>query len=187
LNQGFKTKNFFFPLYRFQEEGIEVDIASPELISDPLAWRKGKYGIPFQPNRTTKNLMSAIVDHNIGTDTWDIVYVPGGWESPEKIRQDEHSLKFIKKMFEAGKLICALCHGPWVLISAGIMKGRKGTCFKGMKDDLISSGCEYIDAPVVVDGNIITAPHYRNNPDFMREVIKASKNTETDPYAKFSA
>jgi protease I len=173
VENGVQDQEMYPIIYRFQEEEIEVDIASPTLEA-----RKCKYGVPFTPTITTEKM---------NPHFYDIAYIGGGWESPEKIRQDEHSLKLIQKMHEKGKLICAQCHGPWVLISAGIMKGRKGTCYKGMKDDLINAGCEYIDAPVVVDGNIITAPHYKNNPDFMREVIKASKNIETDPYGKFSA
>ncbi len=63
------------------------------------------------------------------------------------------------------------CHGPSVLISAGIVKGRKMTCYRGMKDDLANAGALYEDSCVVVDRNIVTAPHYRNNPEFMREVL----------------
>src|SRR5579859_3049861 len=146
VENGVQDQEFFFPLYRLEEEGIEVDIASPT-----IEVRKCKYGIPFQPNITTDQLL---------VDDYDLVIVPGGWESPEKIRQDKNSLIFIFLMNKRGKIIASQCHGPWVLISAGIMTERKGTCYKGMKDDLINAGCEYIDTNIVIDKNIITVPHY---------------------------
>ena len=75
-------------------------------------------------------------------------------------------------MFDEGKIVAALCHGPWITISAGIMSGRKATCYEGMADDLRNAGAEYLAAPVVVDGNLITSPHYKNNGDFMKAVLQ---------------
>jgi protease I len=78
----------------------------------------------------------------------------------------------VRNMCYWGHLVAAICHGPQVLISAGLLKGKKATCFSGMKDDLINAGATYVDAPVVVDGNLITSPHYRNNPEFMKAILE---------------
>jgi protease I len=72
----------------------------------------------------------------------------------------------------AGKVISSVCHGPWVLISAGIVRGRRLTCYPGCADDLINAGALYEEAPVVVDRNIVTAPHFRNNPEWLRATLE---------------
>ena len=73
------------------------------------------------------------------------------------------------------KIISTICHGTWILISAGIVKGKKISGYIGIKDDIINAGAEYVDAPVVVDGNIISSPHYKYNGDWMRETLKKFK------------
>ncbi|MBI1979460.1 MAG: DJ-1/PfpI family protein, partial [Elusimicrobia bacterium] len=70
------------------------------------------------------------------------------------------------------KIVAAICHGPWIMISAKIVKGRKITAYEGIKDDVLNAGADYVNADVVVDDNFVTSPHYRNNGDFMREVLK---------------
>lgn len=72
-------------------------------------------------------------------------------------------------MYENGKMVAAICHGPWVLISAGITKGRQMTCFLSIKDDLINSGAKYVDAPVVVDGRLVTSRQPRDLPEFCKQ------------------
>lgn len=74
-------------------------------------------------------------------------------------------------MDQQGKLVAAICHGPWIAISAGIIKGRKATGYMSIEDDLRNAGADYQDADLVIDGNLITAPHYRNNGEFMRAVV----------------
>ena len=103
---------------------------------------------------------------------YDLVLLPGGHEAPDRVRQISEVKTFVKSMNEKGKIVAAICHGPWITISAGIMKGRKATCYQGMADDLKNAGAEYVDAAVVVDGNLVTAPHYRNNGDFMKAVLE---------------
>ena len=69
------------------------------------------------------------------------------------------------------KLVAAICHGPWVCISARILKDRNVTGYMSIKDDIINSGATYVDDAVVIDGNLITSPHYKNNGDFMKAVV----------------
>lgn len=157
VDSGVQDEEYLYPYYRLQEAGIDVEVATRS--KDKLV---GKYGIPIR-----STMMTAFLN----ADDFDAAIVPGGWESPEKVRQDENVLKFLAEMDQRKKLIAAICHGPQVLISARITQGRKMTCYRGMMDDLVNAGAHFVDAGVVVDGNMVTSPHYRNNPEFMRETL----------------
>jgi protease I len=124
------------------------------------------YGVPSRPTMDTKDLK---------VSDFDAVVIPGGFEAPDRLRIRKEVLHFVKDMFDAKKLVAAICHGPWVLISSGIVKGRKVTGFQAIADDLKNAGADYVEADVVVDKNLITAPHYRNNGDFMKEVVRFIK------------
>ena len=122
----------------------------------------GKYGVPARGDK-------AFSDLRVGD--YDLVLLPGGHEAPDRVRQEPSVLKFIGDMHRAGKLVAALCHGPWILISAGIMRGKRATCYIGMADDLKNAGAHYEETSVVEDDNIITSPHYRYNGDFMKAIL----------------
>src|SRR5207247_450021 len=85
----------------------------------------------------------------------DCIIVPGGW-APDFLRRYDSVLKLVREMDEQGKVVGVICHGGWVIASAGIAKGRTLTCFSAIKDDLIHAGAKYIDQEVVVDRNLIT-------------------------------
>jgi protease I len=155
---GFQDEEYVYPYYRLLEAGFEVEVA----VKDRAVVR-GKYGLPARPTLDTGELREA---------DFDLVVLPGGHEAPDRVRQDRAVLDFVREMDRRGKVVAALCHGPWILISAGVVRGRRATCYAGMADDLKNAGAEYLDAPVVEDRNLITSPHYRNNADFMKAVVK---------------
>jgi protease I len=163
--QGVEDAEFVYPFYRLQEAGFDVDVAikgKANIIA--------KHGLPI----------SATVDaETIKEGDYNLLVVPGGYESPDRVRQIPNVLKLVKDFNTAGKLITSICHGPWVLISAGIVKGRKMTCYAGCKDDLINAGAEYTNEPVVVDNNIVTAPHFRDNAVWMKETIAQFERLNT--------
>ncbi len=103
---------------------------------------------------------------------YDAVVIPGGW-APDTLRQDPRVLKFVREMHDSQKVVAAICHAGWVLASADIVRGRKATCFKAIKDDLIHAGANYVDSEVAVDGNIITSRMPTDLPAFCREIGKA--------------
>ena len=150
----FQDEEYIYPYYRLLEAGFHLDIA----IKDKTIVY-GKYGIPAKPTMDTKDLKES---------NYDLVVLPGGHEAPDRVRQDENVLRFVREMHEKGKVVAAICHGPWIMISAKIVKGKKITAYIAIKDDLLNAGAEYVDADVVVDGNIVSSPHYKNNGDFMR-------------------
>jgi len=155
---GFEDAEFIYPYYRLQEAGFSVDVATS---NDKVV--TGKHGIPATPTVNLKDL---------NPRQYDLLVIPGGHEAPDRMRQVQEILAFTKAMCELGKPITSICHGPWVLISAGIMKGKNATCYKGCKDDLINAGAIYLDEPVVVDGNIVTSQHFRDNAAWMKETLK---------------
>jgi protease I len=97
---------------------------------------------------------------------------PGGF-SPDHLRIHEPTLELVRQCYKEGKLIAAICHGPWILVSAGIAKGRRVTSYKAIRDDLINAGCRFEDVPAIRDGNIITGRVPDDLPEFCREIIQA--------------
>jgi protease I len=156
--QGFQDEEFVYPYYRLIEAGFSVDVATRD-----MAPAFGKYGVPARPTLRTQDLKAS---------DFDLVLLPGGFEAPDRVRLLPEVQEFIREMDAGKKLIAAICHGPWILISAGVTAGRKMTAYWSIEPDIRNSGAEYLHkAPVVVDGNIVTSPHYNNNGDFMRAVI----------------
>ena len=154
---NFQDEEFVYPYYRLREEGYTVDVATPGKENCT-----GKYGVPSRPTMDTADLQ---------VDGFDLVILPGGFEAPDRLRIRKEVLAFVRGMFEQGKLIAAICHGPWVCISAGIVRGRRMTGYIAISDDLRNAGADYLEEKVVVDGNLITAPHYNNNGDFMKAIF----------------
>lgn len=155
---NYEDLELWYPKIRLIEEGANVVVAG----TGNKAY-KGKNGYPLEVD-------GSIREYN--AKDFDAVVVPGGW-APDKLRRYNEVLDFVREMHKRGKVIAAICHGPWVLASAGIIKGRKLTCVAAIKDDVINAGAKYFDKEVVVDGNIITSRMPADLPAFLREIIKA--------------
>ena len=155
---NFQDEEFTYPYYRLLEEGYSVDVATPDKV---IVY--GKYGVPAKPTIDTKDLKAI---------NYDLVVLPGGFEAPDRLRIRKEVLSFVKEMYESNKIVAAICHGPWICISAGIIKGKRATGYISIADDIRNAGATYVEEAVVIDGNLITSPHYRNNGDFMKAVIK---------------
>ncbi len=157
VGQGFEDSEFTYPYYRLQEENLKVEVV---IAGDKTV--KGKLGQEAIPTMKCNEL---------NVKDFEMVILPGGHEGPDRVRQVKEVLDFIKEMDGKKKLIATTCHGSWITISAKIMQGKTATCYKGMKDDLINAGCNYVDEDVVVDGHFISAPHFRNNHQWLRAII----------------
>ncbi len=146
-----------YPLLRLIEAGGDVKVLA--VTKEPV---RGKHGLSVTPDLT--------FDEAKPLD-FDAVVVPGGW-APDRVRRNEKAVSLVKSLHDKGRLVAAICHGPQVLISAKILKGKKVTCVTAVKDDVINAGAEYSDQEVVVDRNIITSRVPSDLPAFCREVIR---------------
>ena len=156
---GFEDLELFYPYYRLKEEGCTVEIASnAEKIT-------GKHGYSIRVDKKFSE---------IKPEEYDGLVIPGG-KGPEKVRLDKDALEIVKHFFKENKPVASICHGVQVLISAQVIKGKRATCWYGVKDDLIAAGGEFLDQEVVVDGNLVSSRHPGDLPAFMREFIKLLK------------
>lgn len=153
LEDMVEDSEFLYPYYRLKEEGFDVISAGPEQKT-----YQGKGGMKFKPDWSFDE---------IATETYDAIVVPGGY-APDRWRRDPAILEFVKKHYDSGKLIASICHGPWLLISAGIVKGKKVTAFHAIKDDLINAGAIYEGKDTEEDGNLLTS----TNPQTMLPMMK---------------
>lgn len=149
---------YIYPYYRLQEAGFEVDVA--------VKGKETVFGVIGTKIVPTCDL------HGIRAEDYDLLVIPGGARCMEYLRQEEEAVKAIKDFYESGKVIAAICHGTQMLISARVVQGKKISGYYSIKDDINNAGAMYIDAPAVVDGKIITSPHYKYLGDWMRETLK---------------
>lgn len=159
IEDFYQDLEIWYPLLRFKEEGFEVVTIEPNGRKD----YKGKFGYPIE------------VDKNISevkAEDFDAVLIPGGW-APDKLRLSRKVLDFVKSLHERGKIVASICHGGWVLASAGICKGKTLTSYVAIKDDLVHAGAHFVDREVVRDGNLITSRKPEDLPAFCREIIRA--------------
>ena len=173
----FEDIECLYPPLRLSEEGAKIIVIPVKegLHPRPVAEKPvtGRYGtpVPFQVLEEGKRYVCKELDQ-VNPDEIDCLVIPGGF-SPDALRINPKVLEFVRKLHEKGKVIAAICHGPQVLISAGLVKGRKATSYIAVKDDLVNAGATYLDQPVVRDGNIITSRVPDDLPEFCREIINA--------------
>src|SRR5690606_22591813 len=161
---GFQDHDVVYTYYRLLEEGWHVDVATKE--AAPVT---GKYGVPLPMDKTAAPLISF---SDLDVNNYDAVILTGGHEAPDRVRQDQQVLAFVAAMADAGKVVAGLCHGPWIMVSAGVLKGRRACAYIGLRDDVINAGAEVVDSDVIVDGNIITCSYYAYVGAFMRAVFE---------------
>lgn len=155
---GVEDLEFFYPFYRLQEQDITVDVAGPH--SGTVT---GKHGY---------SIGTKIPLAGAKLDGYDLVILPGG-KAPEILRNHPEVVDLVRHSLQSGRLVASICHGAQILVSAKVLAGRKATCYKGIKDDIIAAGAEYQDEPVVVDGNLITSRMPDDLPYFCREIFRA--------------
>ena len=153
---NFEDLELFYPYHRLKEEGFEIFIASnKEKIT-------GKHGYTIKVDKML---------NEVNPEEYDGLVIPGG-RAPEAVRLNENAIEITKHFFDKNKPVAAICHGPQVLISAGVVRGRRLTSWYGIKDDIIAAGGIWVDSPVVVDKNLITSRHPGDLHMWMKEFIK---------------
>lgn len=168
VDHTFEDMELLYPYYRLQEEGAEVVVAGPQ----KGKIYTGKNGYPFKST-------AAIADQQ--ASDFDLLVVAGGF-APDKLRRDPKVLELTREIHEAGKIVAHICHGGWIPISAGIMKGITCTSTPGIKDDLVNAGAHWIDKEVVVDENQISSRKPDDLPAFCRTIIERISARNTPDY-----
>ena len=158
---------FIYPFYRLLEEKINVDVCL--LGGKPV---EGILGTRIPPNKEQK----IISPSDVNISNYDLLIIPGGAKAMEYLRQDSKIIEIIISFNNDKKIIGSICHGAQLMISANIIKGKKISGYYSIKDDINNAGAEYVDAPSVIDDNIITSPHYKYLGNWMSDVIKKCKN-----------
>lgn len=154
---GFEDTELFCPMYRFREEGCQVDIAAPD-------WGeiKGKMGCPVSANLALDDVESS---------GFRMLFLPGG-KAPARLRTMPKVVEIVRDFDRDRRPIAAICHGPLILASANLLNGRRATCYWKVAEKIEQAGAIYEDSPVVVDENLITSREPKDLPDFMKEVVK---------------
>ena len=153
LENGFEDSEFIYPYYRFQEEGYKVDIVAPKANQKYI----GKHGVSFT---------SELSPEQVNLDSYDAVIIPGG-KAPDSMRLSEGLVKIVKEANQRDMVIAAVCHGPQMLISADIVRGRHVTSWPSIWVDLKNAGANVIEnQSAVTDGNLVTSRSPDDLPDF---------------------
>ena len=153
---------FIYPYYRILEAGFQLDVCI--IGGKPV---KGILGTTLPPNKNHE-----VKDINsVDPKNYDLLILPGGVKSMEKIRQEKKLIKFIYDFYKSDRVIACICSAAQLLISAKIVKGKKIAGYYSMEDDLINAGAIYTDKPAVVDNKIVTTAHYKDMGPWMKEVL----------------
>jgi protease I len=150
------------PRKALEEAGADVEIVS---IHDGVI----KGFDHFDPANTVQ------VDRTVGevsADDYDALMIPGGVGNPDQLRGDERAVAFVGEIHEAGKPMAVICHGPWMLVEAGVVRGKRVTSWPTLETDIRNAGGEWVDREVVVDGNVVTSRKPDDIPAFTREMTR---------------
>lgn len=159
----YEDLELWYPKIRLEEEGASTTVAG----TGEQTYR-GKRGYPLT--------VDTDVDHVEAAD-YDGLVIPGGY-APDIMRRSQRLLDITKAMYDAGKPVAFICHAGWVPISAGIVRGKRGTSVGAIKDDLVNAGMLWEDSPVVIDGPLISSRTPQDLPHFVRAIIAALREED---------
>ena len=159
---GFEQSELEVPRDRLKAAGAAVDIVSPEK-GQIKGWDKKDWGQPVTVDRTLDQ---------VSADDYDAIVLPGGQINPDLLRINDDALKIIRAFYDQKKVVAAVCHAPWLLIEAGIVKGRRVTSYKSIRTDVINAGGVWEDSKVVADQGVITSRNPGDLEAFSDKIIE---------------
>ncbi|MGA8289905.1 MAG: type 1 glutamine amidotransferase domain-containing protein [Acidobacteriaceae bacterium] len=165
---GFEQVELTEPKKALEQAGAKTVVISPHS-GEIKGWKSAEWGDKVKVDRELKSAKA---------DDYDALLIPGGVMNPDKLRMDPTAINFVKKFFDSGKPVAAICHGPQMLIEAGVVKGRKLTSWPSLKTDLKNAGAEWTDQQVIVDKNLITSRKPDDLPAFNRSMIEQFSGVE---------
>lgn len=164
----YEDPELWYPYYRLLEAGAKVTLVGPEVKA-----YTSKHGFPVKTEVAAKD---------VSAEDFDGIVVPGGF-APDKLRRYPAVLDLVRGIWEQGGAVAAICHAPWVLVSAKILKGKRVTCVSAIKDDVINAGANYVDEAVVVDGNLVTSRTPADLPVFLPALIRVLEEASEPVHA----
>jgi protease I len=159
---GFEQSELEVPRDSLKEAGATVEVVSLQA-GEIKGWDKKDWGRPVKVDKTLDQVSAA---------DYDAIVLPGGQINPDLLRVEPKALQLIKDIFNAKKVVAAVCHAPWLLIETGIAKGRRMTSFKSIKTDVMNAGANWEDAEVVVDQGVITSRNPGDLKAFSAKIIE---------------
>jgi len=162
VENGFEQVELTKPKQALEDAGARTDIVSPSS-GKVKGWNFTEWGDEFQVDVPLEKAKP---------NNYDALLLPGGVMNPDHLRTNRQALEFVKAFFDAGKPVAAICHGPWTLIDAGVVKGRKLTSYESIQTDLKNAGAQWVDQEVVVDRGIVSSRKPDDIPAFNRKMIE---------------
>ena len=159
VEEIYQEMEVWYPVYRLREAGCKVTLVGPEAGQT----YKSKLGYPVKSDKAARD---------VSADDFDVLVIPGGY-APDHMRRCEPMIKLASQMAEQGKVVAAICHGPWLLVSAGLVAGRTLTSWPSLQDDIRNAGGNWVDREVMVDGNWVSSRKPADLPAFCRELLDA--------------
>lgn len=160
---GFEQSELIDPKQALEDAGIETTVASPKS-GEIKGWDQTDWGQSVKVDKTLDE---------VSADDFDGLLLPGGQINPDKLRLEEKAVALVKAFAQSGKPVAAICHGPWLLVEADVVKGRTVTSWPSIRTDLRNAGATVVDEQVVVDGNFITSRKPDDIPAFAKALIEA--------------
>jgi protease I len=162
IADGFEQIEMVEPREALEKAGAQTEIISIKP-NEVKGWNHTNWGDIFPVSRIVSS---------VKTDEFDALLLPGGVMNPDKLRLDKDAVAFVRGMFDAGKPIAAICHGPWLLAEANIAEGLVLTSYESIKTDLINAGGEWVDREVVADQGVVTSRKPADIPAFNRKMLE---------------
>ena len=159
---GFEQVELTEPRKALDEAGARTTLTSPN-DKQVKGWQHTEWGDTFPVDMPLKNA---------NADDFDALLLPGGVMNPDKLRMQPEAIRFVKHFFVQGKPVAAICHGPWTLIDAGVVKGRSLTSYQSIRADLVNAGAKWFDKEVVVDNGLVTSRKPDDIPAFNEKMIE---------------
>lgn len=156
---------FFYPFYRFTEEGFNVDVVTPK-----GGKFEGKQGLGL---KETKKIA------DVSSSTYDLLYIPGG-KAPAKLKDVDEAIELVKQFVASGKPIASICHGPQVLAKADVIKGKKIAAWPEVEEEVTEAGASYQNRETVIDGQFITARWPADLPAHVAATLQTLKSSMQD-------
>ncbi|WP_075218122.1 type 1 glutamine amidotransferase domain-containing protein [Mongoliimonas terrestris] len=163
---GFEQSELIGPLTQLKGLGATVHVAAPETTREPgkiRGWNEKDWGDTVPVDKPVAS---------VSVDDYDALVIPGGQINPDVLRVDQTVVALVRAFVDSGKTVAAICHGPWVLVEAGAVKGRRITSYHSIRTDVINAGGHWVDEPVVADEGIVTSRKPDDIDAFVKKIVE---------------